>query len=46
MGDARLAKTSSGLIVARRQPKGDAVSLVRVAALPDLDALDADWSAA
>lgn len=36
MGRARLAKTSSGLIVARRQPKGDAVTLARVAALPDL----------
>ena len=37
MGTARIAKRSDGLIVARRQPKGDAVSLVRVAALPTLE---------
>ena len=37
MGRARIAKTESGLILARRQPKGDAVTLARVAALPDLN---------
>ena len=36
MGRARLAKRSDGLTIARRQPKGDAVVLARVAALPDL----------
>jgi putative phage-type endonuclease len=38
MGQARLAKTQDGLTIARRQPKGDAVTLARVAALPDLGA--------
>lgn len=36
MGRARIAKTESGLILARRQPKGDAVTLARVAALPPI----------
>jgi predicted phage-related endonuclease len=36
MGTARIAKRSDGLIVARRQPSRDAVTLARVAALPDL----------
>ena len=35
MGDARLAYCR-GQVIARRQPHGDAVNLVRVAALPDL----------
>lgn len=38
MGRARRAISESGLVVARRQPKGDAVTLVRVAALPELGA--------
>ena len=36
MGNARLAKDSLGRTVARRQPKGDAVTLVRVAPPIDL----------
>ena len=38
MGRARRAISESGLVVARRQPKGDAVTLVRVAALPEIGA--------
>jgi phage gp46-like protein len=36
MGTARIARRSDGLIVARRQPSRGAVTLARVAALPDL----------
>lgn len=38
MGRARIAKNEAGQHIARRQPKGDAVTLVRVAALPELGA--------
>lgn len=41
MGNARIAKRTDGTHLARRQPKGDAVTLVRVAALPDLDTKEA-----
>ena len=37
MGTARLAKSTSGQTIARRQPKGDAVTLVRVAAPLPID---------
>lgn len=40
MGNARLAKTESGLFLARRQPKGQAVTLVRTAALPALEPME------
>ena len=36
MGRARLAKSAAGQTICRRQPKGDAVTLVRVAAATDL----------
>lgn len=36
MGTARLAKSSTGQTIARRQPKGDAITLVRVADPIDL----------
>ena len=36
MGSARVAKTTAGMHLARRQPKGDAVVLVRTAALPQI----------
>jgi len=40
MGTARLAKTESGLFLARRQPKGQAVTLVRTASLPALEPME------
>lgn len=36
MGTARLAKSSTGQTIARRQPKGDAITLVRIAPPIDL----------
>jgi predicted phage-related endonuclease len=41
MGTARIAKRADGLTIARRQPKGDAVTLARVAALPAIDTKEA-----
>jgi hypothetical protein len=43
MGTARLAKDSLGRTVARRQPKGDAVTLVRVA--PPIDLTESETAA-
>lgn len=37
MGRARRAKSVAGQTICRRQPKGDAVTLVRVAPIPELD---------
>ena len=43
MGTARLAKSSTGQTIARRQPKGDAVTLVRVA--PPIDLTESETAA-
>lgn len=37
MGNARLAQDANGNTIARRQPKGDAVTLVQVATTPNLE---------
>ena len=43
MGTARLAKSSTGQTIARRQPKGDAITLVRVA--PPIDLTETETAA-
>ena len=43
MGTARLAKSSTGQTIARRQPKGDAITLVRVA--PPIDLTESETAA-